>query len=80
MKFLRGQFIAWVVLNALMYIYDIGILVFIVKNAKGLNEIGRMGYHAFTWFGLLIVCIFGTIRIVTWYRQGKFHRNEHENR
>ncbi|MDF2837023.1 MAG: family NAD(P)-dependent oxidoreductase [Paenibacillus sp.] len=79
MKFMAGQFIAWIVLNALMYVYDIWLLVFIVTNAEGLNEIGRMGYHAFVWFGLLVICIVGTTRIVTWYRQGKFHRHERDD-
>lgn len=52
---------------------NIWVITFIVTNARGLNEIGRMGIWVFMWFVFTLVWIFGAIRIIQWYKQGKFH-------
>ncbi|WP_246608595.1 HIT family protein [Paenibacillus agaridevorans] len=73
MKLRVGFFIAWIIPYVFLVCYNIGFFTYIITNAKGLNEINRMGIFVFMWFVFSLVLVFGAIRIIQWYKQGKFH-------
>jgi hypothetical protein len=66
-----GLRIAWIIPNVLMYIFFLGLSVFVIENAEGLNDINRLGIWLVTLILLLLVAIFGSYRIWSWIKKGK---------
>jgi histidine triad (HIT) family protein len=73
MKLRTGLLVAYVMLPVVFFIFSVRLLSFIISNAKGLNEIDRMGVYVFFWFIFSLSSLLGIIRIIQWYKQGKFH-------
>lgn len=62
---------AWIIPNICMYIAFIVIGVFVLINDSALNDISRRGIWIVMMFLLLFVALFGTLRILSWIKQGK---------
>lgn len=66
-----GLRIAWIIPNVILYIFFLGLSVFIFANAEGLKYINRLGIWLVILILLLVTSLFGSYRIWTWIRQGK---------
>ncbi|MCR8630215.1 hypothetical protein [Paenibacillus radicis (ex Xue et al. 2023)] len=71
MKSNMGLRIAWIIPNVLMYIFFVGLTVFVFVNAEGLNKINRLGIWLIALLLLLFIALFCSYRIWTWIKQGK---------
>jgi len=66
-----GLRMAWIIPNILMYIFFLGLSVFVFANSEGLNDINRLGIWLVTLILLLLIALFGSYRIWSWIKQGK---------
>ncbi|MCU6795119.1 hypothetical protein OB236_23705 [Paenibacillus sp. WQ 127069] len=66
-----GLRITWIIPNVLMYIFFLGLSVFVFANTEGLNDINRLVMWVITLILLLFIVLFGSYRIWTWIKQGK---------
>ncbi|NOU77019.1 hypothetical protein GC098_37630 [Paenibacillus sp. LMG 31458] len=66
-----GLRMAWIIPNVLMYIFFLGLSVFVYANSEGLNDINRLGIWLVTLILLLLIALFGSYRIWSWIQQGK---------
>jgi hypothetical protein len=66
-----GLRIAWIIPNVIMYIFFLGLSVFVFANAEGLNDINRLGLWLVTLILLLFIALFGSYRIWSWIKQDK---------
>lgn len=66
-----GLRIAWIIPNVLMYIFFLGLSLFVFANTEGLNDINRLVMWIITLILLLFIALFGSYRIWTWIKQGK---------
>lgn len=73
MKFRKGLFLAWVIPQVLLLFLNLSVLTFILVYNKELKEINRDGIWTIIWEIFSLVWIFGTVRIMQWLKQGKFH-------
>lgn len=67
-RFLRVINIVPIVMTWLMFI---GILIFIILNAEGLQELNMFTIWVIGLIGVFIVALFGTYKIWQWIREGK---------
>ncbi|MFV8827734.1 hypothetical protein [Alkalihalobacterium sp. APHAB7] len=67
-RFLRVINIVPIVMTWLMFI---GILIFIILNAEGLQELNMLTIWVIGLIGVFFVALFGTYKIWQWIRVGK---------
>lgn len=63
--------ILWVIPNATMYLFFIGLSVFVLVHSDELQAANVMGAWLIMLALLLVVTLFGTFRILSWIKQGK---------
>ncbi|NOU97802.1 hypothetical protein GC093_31910 [Paenibacillus sp. LMG 31456] len=63
--------VAWIIPNIFMYIFFIGISVFVLNNSNGLQHINQLVIWVVILILLLFTALFGTFRILSWIKQGK---------
>lgn len=61
----------WILPNVLMYFLLIGLMVFIVINAEGLQEINQLIVYIVLALLLGLVTAAGSFRIRSWMKEGK---------
>lgn len=66
-----GLRMAWIIPNVLMYIFFLGLSVFVFANSEGLNDINRLGIWLIILILLLLIALFGSYRIWSWIQKGK---------
>ncbi|MBE1557183.1 hypothetical protein [Sporosarcina limicola] len=55
--------IVWIIPNVFCYLMFIGALIFVVRNADGIKEIGETPYWILMLSALFVVSFFGSLRI-----------------
>ncbi|RLQ89784.1 hypothetical protein [Planomicrobium sp. Y74] len=67
----KAMRLGWILPNVLMYFMLIGLMVFIVINAEGLQEIKQ--FVVYIVFALLLglVTVAGSFQIRSWIKEGK---------
>lgn len=63
--------VAYLIPNIACYLMVVYIGVFLLRNAKELDEIKSLGLWLFMLIMLLMVSLFCSYRIYTWIKQGK---------
>ena len=63
--------IVWMIPNIFCYLMFLGFSLFVVSNAKGLQEINRLSIWVVTLLLLLFVSLLSSYRIWTWIKEGK---------
>ncbi|MDQ0876071.1 cbb3-type cytochrome oxidase subunit 3 [Paenibacillus sp. V4I3] len=66
-----GLRMAWIIPNILMYIFFLGLSLFVFANSELLNDINRLGIWFVILILLLLIALFGSYRIWYWIQQGK---------
>lgn len=73
MKLLKGKLFGWILLQGLLLLVDIAAIVYIVSNFSELVQTDQLDGWMFRWLLLTVAWIFGTYKVYEWYKQGKFH-------
>jgi len=63
--------LVWIIPNVFMYLMFAGFSTFVIKHAKELKEIGSLSIWVWMLLLLLFVCIFCSVRIRVWIKEGK---------
>ena len=63
--------LVWIIPNVFCYLMVIGLSIFVLSQAKELEEINRLSLFVFTLFALLFISLFGSYRIRMWIKAGK---------
>lgn len=63
--------LGWILPNMLMYFLLIGLMVCIVVNAEGLQEINQLFIYIVLALLLCLVTVAGSFRIRSWIKEGK---------
>ncbi|MBS4195938.1 hypothetical protein [Lederbergia citri] len=61
----------WIIPNIICYLMFVGLILFIVKNEEGLLEINELFIWVLMSVVLLLISIFGSLRIRRWITEGK---------
>lgn len=62
---------AYIILNIVFYLFFIGFSSYVIINAAGLDDLGRLGMMVIMMVLLLFVAIFMSFKISSWIRKGK---------
>jgi hypothetical protein len=63
--------IAWIGMNIFCYLMFLGFSSFVAMNVDGLAEINRLSIWVIAMLFLFFVCVYGTVQIRGWIKQGK---------
>ncbi|WP_080846266.1 hypothetical protein [Cytobacillus gottheilii] len=63
--------IIYIIPNVFCYLMVIGFSFFVFRNAKGLEELGRLSIWVIMLLLLFFVSIYGSYRIWSWIKEGK---------
>ncbi|WP_349772356.1 hypothetical protein [Lederbergia citrisecunda] len=61
----------WIIPNIMCYLMFAAVIIFIVKNEKGLLKINELFIWVLISIILLLVSIYGSYRIQRWIKEGK---------
>lgn len=61
----------WAIPLLFLVLTNIGLLIFILTNVSGLEDIGRLGFFVFMWFIFTIVIAFGFYKYFSWIKDKK---------
>ncbi|QHJ69856.1 hypothetical protein [Planococcus halotolerans] len=67
----KAMRLVWILPNLLMYFMLIGLMVFIVINAEGLQDINQFIVYIVFVLLLGLVTVAGSFRIRSWIKEGK---------
>lgn len=67
----KAMRLVWILPNLLMYFLLVGLMVFIVINAEGLQEINEFLIYIVFALLLCLVTVAGSFRIRSWIKEGK---------
>ncbi len=63
--------IIWAIPIVFLILTNIGFLIFMLVNAKGLEDIGMLGFFVMIWFLFTGVIGFGLYRYLSWIKNKK---------
>ncbi|PZD97276.1 hypothetical protein DNH61_02660 [Paenibacillus sambharensis] len=78
MKLKVGLLVAWVIPQVFLFFLNLWVLVYITGHEEELKALGLAGQWILIWLFLTASWIIGTVRILRWYKQGKFHEDRQE--